>query len=99
MDEKKATINPKNTDNKCFQYTATVASNYEKIESHPEIVSNIKPFINKHNWNGINYPSKIDHWKTFEKNNSTIGLNICILRKKECVQLLSQKLIQVGKNK
>ena len=58
--KKKATTNPKNTDNKCFQYTVTVALNYEEIESHPERVSNIKPFINKYNWEGINYPSKVD---------------------------------------
>ena len=29
--KKKATINPKNTEDKCFQYAATVALNYEKI--------------------------------------------------------------------
>ena len=65
--KKKATINPKNTDDKCFQYTVTIALNYEEIESHPERVSNIKTFINKYNWEGINYPSKIYDWKTFEK--------------------------------
>ena len=35
---KKATINPKNEDHKC---AATIALNYEKIESYPEKVSNI----------------------------------------------------------
>ena len=29
---KKATVNTKNTDNKCFQYAAAVALSYEKIE-------------------------------------------------------------------
>ena len=29
--QKKATINPKDTDDKCFQYAATVALNYEDI--------------------------------------------------------------------
>ena len=29
--KKKATINPKNTDDKCFQYAVTVALNYEEI--------------------------------------------------------------------
>ena len=33
----------------------------------PERVSNIKTFISKYNWNGINYASKIGDWKTFEK--------------------------------
>ena len=40
--DKKATINPKNTDDKCFQYAATVALSYEEIDSHPERVSSIK---------------------------------------------------------
>ena len=65
--KKKATINPKNKDDKCFQYAITVALNYGEIESHPERVSNIKPFINEYKWKGINYPSKIDDWKAFEK--------------------------------
>ena len=30
--KKKATINSKNTDDKCFRYAATVALNYEEIE-------------------------------------------------------------------
>ena len=32
------------------------------------------PSINKHNCHGIKYPSKIDDWKMFEKNNLTIVL-------------------------
>ena len=36
------------------------ALNYKEIESHPERVSYIKPFINKYNWEGKNYPSKLD---------------------------------------
>ena len=83
MKKKKATINPKNTDNKSFQYAATVALNYEETESHQERVSNIKPFINRYNWKGINYSSKIDDWKLFEKNNSTISLNILYTKEKE----------------
>ena len=47
--KKKTTTNPKNKDDKCFQYALTVAQNYEEIESHPERVSNMKPFINKYN--------------------------------------------------
>ena len=47
--KKKATINLKNTDNKCFHYAVTVALNYEEIKWNSERVSNIKPFINKYN--------------------------------------------------
>ena len=33
---KKATINPQNKDDKCFQYAVTIALNYDRIENHPE---------------------------------------------------------------
>ena len=42
----KATIYPKTTDDSCFQYSVTVALSYE---SHLDIVSNIKLFLNKYN--------------------------------------------------
>ena len=83
IEKKNATENPKNTDDKCFQYPVTVALNYEEIKWNPERVSNIKPFINKYNWKGINYPSKMDVWKTFKKNNLAIALNILYIKEKE----------------
>ena len=55
--DKKSTINPKNNDNKCFQYVVTVALNHDKINKDPQRISKIKPFINQYNWNGINLPS------------------------------------------
>ena len=45
LKHKKATINPKNEDDKCFQYALTVALNYEQIKDHPERISKIKPFL------------------------------------------------------
>ena len=47
LKNKKATINPKNNDDKCFQYALTVASNYEQIKKDPQVISKIKPFINQ----------------------------------------------------
>ena len=41
----KGTTSPQNGDNKCFQYAATIALNYQGIETHPERVLNIAPFI------------------------------------------------------
>ena len=80
---KKATINSNNDDDKCFQYTATVvALNYEEIKCSLERASNIKPFLNKHNWEGINYQSKLDAWKRFKKNNPTIAPNVLYIKEK-----------------
>ena len=68
--KKKPTINPINKkDNKCFQYTATVAiMKTEDIKNDPQRVIKIKPFINRCNWQGINFPSQKEDQKTFQKN-------------------------------
>ena len=73
---KKATINPKNKDDKCFQYALTVASNYDQIKDHPERISKIKPFIDKCNWKKIDFPSHSKEWKKTDSNNKSIALNI-----------------------
>ena len=76
LKNKKATINPKNDDNNCFQYATKVALNYQNINNHPERIFNIKPFINKYNWKEISFPSHQKDWKRFESNNKTIALNV-----------------------
>ena len=40
----------------CFQYGTTMALNFEEIKKDPQIVSNIKPFINDYNLEGISHP-------------------------------------------
>ena len=42
--DKKSTINPKNNDDKYFQYAVTLALNLDNIGNHPQIISKIKPF-------------------------------------------------------
>ena len=74
--DKKSTINPKNNDYKCFQYAITVTLNHDKINKHHQRVSKIKPFIDKYNWNDIDFPSTSKDWKKFELNNELIALNI-----------------------
>ena len=76
LKNKKATINPKNNGDKCFQYALTVALNYQNIKNNPERVSKIKPFIDQYNWKEINFPSYKTYWKKFESNNKSIAFNI-----------------------
>ena len=52
---KRATINPKNKDDKCFQYSITVAINHQNIENHSEIISSTEPFIDQYNWDDIEF--------------------------------------------
>ena len=47
LKDKKSTINPKNNDDKCFQYAVTLALNLDKIKKDPQRISKIKPFIDQ----------------------------------------------------
>ena len=75
LKDKKSTINPKNNDDKCFQYAVTLALNLDNIDNHPERISKIKPFIDQYNWKDIDFPATSKDWKKFELNNE-IALNI-----------------------
>ena len=63
LKNKKATINPKNNDNNCFQYA----------------ILKIKPFINQYNWKEVDFPSEQKDQKKFELNNWSIALNILFM--------------------
>ena len=55
----KTTINPINKKiTNFFQYPLTVALNYKKIEKNPGRITKIETFIDKYNWEGINYLSR-----------------------------------------
>ena len=75
LKDKKSTINPKNNDDKCFQYAVTLALNLDNIDNHPERIPKIKPFINQYNWKDIDFPPTNKDWKKFELNNE-VALNI-----------------------
>ena len=76
LKNKKAIINPKNNDDKCFQYTLTVVLNYKQIRNNPQRIPNIRPLIDQYNWKCIDSPTSSDLWKVFERNNKSIALNI-----------------------
>ena len=50
LKNKKATIDPKNNDDKCFQYALTVTLNHEQIKKDPQRITKIKPFIDQFNF-------------------------------------------------
>ena len=66
LKNKKATINPKNNDDRCFQYAITVALHHQSIESDPQKISKTRLFIDQYDWKKIYFPS----------NNKSIALNI-----------------------
>ena len=76
LKDKKCIVNQKDNDNKCFQYVATLALNFDDIDRNPQRVSKIKPFIDNYNWNNINFPAAKKDWNKFELNNKNAALNI-----------------------
>ena len=69
LKDKKSKINPRNNDDKCFQYAVTLALNLDKINKHPQRISKFKPFIDQYNWKDIDFPSASKDWKKLELNN------------------------------
>ena len=69
LKNKTATINPKNSDDNCFQYALTVALNQNQIKSNPERISKIKPFIDHYNWKERDFQS---HSKDKKNSNKII---------------------------
>ena len=63
LKDKKSAINPKNNDDKCFQYAVTLALNLDKIKKDPQRISKIKPFIDQCNWEDIDFPSISKGWR------------------------------------
>ena len=55
-----------------------------------------KPFIDKCNWEGINYPLENDDWKKIEKSTLNIVLNIKLIL---MLILILPTLIQIAKKK
>ena len=70
--------------------------NYEEIKKDPQRITKIKPFINKYNWEGINFPSQKDDWKKLRK---TSALNVLYAKKEKYILLMFQNITQIVKNK
>ena len=68
LENKKATINHKNNDDKCFQNSIGATLSLKQIESHLQRIPNTKPFINQYNWERINFLS--------DKNDKIIAIKI-----------------------
>ena len=60
--------NNNNNNNNNFQNALDNSLSYQTIEKDLQRISNLKPYINKYNWEGINFPAGSKEWQKFEKN-------------------------------
>ena len=72
--------NNNNNNNNNFQNILDDALNDQTIEKHPERISKLKPFINKYNWKGINFPAGSKEWQKSERKNDRVALNILYVK-------------------
>ena len=95
VQNKKACINIKNEDNKCFKYSVQcgICKVYEK--DHPERLSHYKNLDDKLNWTNVNFPSSNIDIDTLEENNDgKIAVNVYFLNPeddKQSILLLYRK--------
>ena len=68
--------NNNNNNNNDFQNALDNPLKFQNIEKDPQRISKLKPYINKYNWKGIDFPTVSKNWAKFEKNNETIALNV-----------------------
>ena len=77
-DKKEAIIN--NNNNNIFQNALDDVLKYQTIETHSERISKLKPYINKYNWEEIQFLAEPKDWIKFEQNNQTTALNILFMQ-------------------
>ena len=59
--------NNNNNNNNDFQNALDDSLDYETIQKDSQRISKIKLYINKYNWEGINFPAGSKEWQKFEK--------------------------------
>ena len=79
--KKKAIINPKNFDMKCFKWAVIAAMKWEEIDRDHQRVSKLKR-IDDFDWDGINFPVSINDINRFESRNE-IGVNVLAMEGKK----------------
>ena len=83
IEQKKAVINPKNTDEECFKWAVIASLHHEEIGKNPQRITKLKLFKERYNWEGLKFPMAINEIGKFEKNNSEVAVNVLFTSKNE----------------
>ena len=86
---KRAVINVKNKDNRCFEYAILSALHHNEIKDNPKRPSKYKGHLDKLNFTGIDLPVSPNDFCKFEKQNPGIGIHVYGYEK--CVYILRMK--------
>ena len=79
--KKKAILNPKTLDEKCFKWAVIAGLKWEEIDRDHQRVSKLRRYENEFDWSGITYPVSTKNITKFETRNR-IGVNLLALNGK-----------------
>ena len=79
---KKAIINPKNEDQKCFKWAVITASRWEEIDKDPQRISKLKRFEKDFDWSVLGFPICIKDISKFKSRNQ-ISINLLVIESKQ----------------
>ncbi|XP_057310676.1 uncharacterized protein LOC130648652 [Hydractinia symbiolongicarpus] len=69
-------INPDNNDQECFKWSIIAAIHHEEIGTNHQRISKLRPYQERYNWDGIEFPTSIKDITKFERNNPDIAVNV-----------------------
>ena len=75
---KKAVINPKNNDEKCFKWDVIAAIHYQEIEKDHLGVLRLQHYEDQYNWNSLEFPLAIQKVSKFERNNPGMAVTVLL---------------------
>ena len=81
LTKKKAILNPKNLDEKCFKWAVIAGLKWEEIDRDHQRVSKLRRYENEFDWSCIKYPVSTKSISKFETRNRT-GVNVLALNGK-----------------
>ena len=80
--KRKAVINPQSRDEECSKWAIITVDKWMSIDSHPEIVSNLREFADNYDWSGLELPVSLKQIEKFEAKND-ISVNVLGLEGKD----------------
>ena len=75
LTEKKAIINPKNSDMECFKWAIIATMKWKDIGDHPERISQLRRYEDDFDWSGVKFLASTRDIERFESRNE-ITINI-----------------------
>lgn len=80
---KKAIINPQNSDQCCFKWA--ILAKHVNGSNKQRVNENYTLHENKYNFTDINFPTSLNDIKIFEKNNLNVSVNVYALKEKNVI--------------